>query len=83
MSQLPTALLWQASGRSRLDATPTWSRPKDYRAPSWSWAAVDGLISMRVSEKNPGFCFSEVLVPETSQQATTQLDKWLGDFYTC
>ncbi|VUC28479.1 unnamed protein product [Clonostachys rosea] len=34
---LPTALVWYASGRA--------NRPSQYRAPSWSWAAIDGPIN--------------------------------------
>jgi hypothetical protein len=33
----PGALMWQR------DATP-YRRPRQYRAPSWSWAAIDGII---------------------------------------
>ena len=35
-ADMPSALLWQ---------TPSGQRPSEYRAPSWSWASVDGRIS--------------------------------------
>ncbi|KAF9456987.1 hypothetical protein BDZ94DRAFT_1228692 [Collybia nuda] len=39
--QLPSALLWQQQGYDLRE------RPKIYRAPSWSWASVDGLVAPR------------------------------------
>jgi Heterokaryon incompatibility protein (HET) len=61
-SQLPNALLWQG-------ATTTCSRPREYRAPSWSWASIDGPVSMRATERQLGHwyhIFTEVLVAETT-----------------
>ncbi|KAF4985376.1 hypothetical protein FDECE_16599 [Fusarium decemcellulare] len=49
-SSLHTQLLWHASERSKLCRTST------YRAPSWSWAAMDGPImtsQSRVTNKSP------------------------------
>ena len=40
---LPTQLLWHVNGADRADGQQS-CRPKVYRAPSWSWAAVDGRI---------------------------------------
>ena len=40
---LPTQLLWHVEGAEQADGQPS-CRPKVYRAPSWSWAAVDGRI---------------------------------------
>jgi hypothetical protein len=61
-SHLPSALLWNA-----VASRP--HRPQAYRAPSWSWASMDGAISydsIRLSNERfddqyeSGFCF-EVL----------------------
>jgi hypothetical protein len=35
---LPTSLLWTA-------AAPPFLRPREYRAPSWSWASIDGSVN--------------------------------------
>ena len=40
---LPTQLLWHVRGAELADCLPS-CRPQVYRAPSWSWAAVDGRI---------------------------------------
>ena len=40
---LPTQLLWHVKGAELADGLPS-GRPQVYRAPSWSWAAVDGRI---------------------------------------
>lgn len=41
---LNVALLWCADNGRKVDGSPS-SRPQDYRAPSWSWASVDGIIA--------------------------------------
>jgi Heterokaryon incompatibility protein (HET) len=67
-SQMPNALLWQAAARTRHGTTLTLSRPINYRAPSWSWASLEGSISMRATEQIPGHwyhVFTEVLGAET------------------
>ena len=38
---LPSELMWQVDGCTQSNGSPS-SRPKLYRAPSWSWASVDG-----------------------------------------
>ncbi|KAL9116141.1 MAG: hypothetical protein Q9227_000510 [Pyrenula ochraceoflavens] len=38
---LLSELLWAVGSCQKADGSPS-SRPQDYRAPSWSWAAVDG-----------------------------------------
>lgn len=43
-SDLPNALLWNVLGSKHGDGKPSF-RPADYRAPSWSWASVEGDIS--------------------------------------
>lgn len=40
--QLPGTLLWYSSGGSSQNPSV---RPKQYRAPSWSWAAINGSIT--------------------------------------
>lgn len=40
--ELPRGLLWRLSGNPA--KSPLRSRPSKYRAPSWSWASVDGGI---------------------------------------
>jgi Heterokaryon incompatibility protein (HET) len=43
---LPSALLWRTITRSLYARQPPLPRrPKQYRAPSWSWASIDGQIS--------------------------------------
>jgi hypothetical protein len=44
-SQLPAQLLWTISGEPRPN------HPTEYRAPSWSWASVDGSIA-RIQENS-------------------------------
>lgn len=41
---LPSQLLWHVENCRQIDNTPS-VRPEKYRAPSWSWASVDGVIS--------------------------------------
>lgn len=47
------------------------TRPKEYRAPSWSWAAVDGLISARYME--------ESLNPDTERAEIVHCEVTLKD----
>ncbi|PMD52702.1 HET-domain-containing protein, partial [Hyaloscypha bicolor E] len=42
-STLPTSLVWEVSNCIQSDGT-TSSRPPQYRAPTWSWASVEGMI---------------------------------------
>ena len=68
-SQLPNALLWSAAGPSHRGDTSKWSRPKQYRAPSWSWASIEGPVSLRATEQHPGHwyhIFTEVVAAETT-----------------
>ncbi|KAI0350136.1 HET-domain-containing protein [Trametes cingulata] len=46
---LPCDLLWLKAS----EAGPGLTRPAQYRAPSWSWAAVDGGIAMPRNEPDP------------------------------
>lgn len=41
---LPSQLLWHVDNCRQIDNTAS-VRPEKYRAPSWSWASVDGVIS--------------------------------------
>jgi hypothetical protein len=47
-SQLPTELLWRRN--SLTEAGRPRERPTGYRAPSWSWASIDGEIAMKGSQ---------------------------------
>ncbi|KAH7068524.1 heterokaryon incompatibility protein-domain-containing protein [Paraphoma chrysanthemicola] len=46
-SQMPDALLWQPIREAC-------TRPEEYRAPSWSWASVDGPINISDTEPSGG-----------------------------
>lgn len=41
---LNVSLLWYVDNGQKVDGSPS-SRPQYYRAPSWSWASVDGVIT--------------------------------------
>ncbi|KAH8722520.1 heterokaryon incompatibility protein-domain-containing protein [Phaeosphaeriaceae sp. PMI808] len=41
---LESALLWQVENMEQVDGSPS-LRPAPYRAPSWSWASIDGVVS--------------------------------------
>ena len=41
--RLPSALMWTTRNGLQANGEPTY-RPQTYRAPSWSWASVEGLI---------------------------------------
>lgn len=43
-SFLPSQLLWNVESCRQIDNSPS-ARSSKYRAPSWSWASVDGVIS--------------------------------------
>jgi hypothetical protein len=42
-SSLPSSLLWSA-------ASPKHPRPQEYRAPTWSWASIDGPIVFEIDK---------------------------------
>ncbi|KAF6830533.1 heterokaryon incompatibility protein [Colletotrichum musicola] len=42
---LASSLLWHVDGESQIDGSPS-RRPEKYRAPSFSWASIDGRISL-------------------------------------
>jgi hypothetical protein len=48
--RLAAALSWQVSDQEQVDGSPS-SRPTPYRAPTWSWASVDGVISPEGTEE--------------------------------
>ncbi|KAK3172697.1 hypothetical protein OEA41_006021 [Lepraria neglecta] len=52
---LTSGLLWYVDKDRRL------SRPSKYRAPSWSWAAVDGFITNDSLELGPSTSGLEIL----------------------
>ncbi|KAK2051065.1 heterokaryon incompatibility protein [Colletotrichum caudatum] len=41
---LASSLLWQVERQAQVDGSPS-TRPETYRAPSFSWASVDGKVS--------------------------------------
>lgn len=43
--QLPSGLMWTTRNGLQANGEPTY-RPKTYRAPSWSWASVEGTIQI-------------------------------------
>ena len=47
---LESALLWHVNYQEKVDGSPS-SRPAAYRAPSWSWASVDGIIRMGITSE--------------------------------
>jgi hypothetical protein len=51
---LPSSLLWSA-------ASPSQMRPPIYRAPSWSWASIDGPISIEQEFTSISVTYIEVL----------------------
>ncbi len=44
-TQLPSGLMWTTRNGLQANGEPTY-RPKTYRAPSWSWASVEGIIEI-------------------------------------
>ncbi|KAG0645597.1 hypothetical protein D0Z07_8631 [Hyphodiscus hymeniophilus] len=44
-NELPVSLLWQVKGARQSDGQPS-QRPLVFRAPSWSWASVEGQIEI-------------------------------------
>lgn len=48
-------LLWEKDGEARLE------RPAAFRAPSWSWAAVDGRLKMKSQNYLDGVALAEVV----------------------
>ena len=56
--QLPSGLMWTARNGLQASGRPTF-RPDTYRAPSWSWASVEGMIE---------------ILPEVSVEGETQVD---------
>jgi hypothetical protein len=55
--RLDLQLLWQLADRNVLG-----TRPKPYRAPSWSWAAVDSRIEWKIRKTHPMVEFLETAV---------------------
>lgn len=50
-TDLPRALLWEA--------LPGGCQPQKWRAPSWSWASIDGLISYSLNSPNRDYNYIE------------------------
>lgn len=70
-AELPAGLIWRRAGNGRLALSRP---PAVYRAPSWSWAAVDGLIKFM----GPGtpklqilHCFCDYEYPGTLSSVRT------------
>lgn len=58
---LQTQLLWEVSRTARAGGTPSF-RPNEYRAPSWSWASVEGRIFCSwVDGHRPSISYTQVL----------------------
>ena len=70
-AHMPSALLWR-----------TWSaqRPPEYRAPSWSWASVDGRISYNSQTLDSEHDYGGIGFPDDrpSPRETSEYD--FGDF---
>ncbi|XXG99977.1 ammonium transporter Amt1 [Hypoxylon texense] len=60
--RLPECLVWSVRSGGR--------RPKLYRAPSWSWAAIDGILNMYDSSEVRGTHSVEILASVISAQTT-------------
>ena len=43
--ELPSGLMWTTRNGLQANCKPTY-RPETYRAPTWSWASVEGIIEM-------------------------------------
>ncbi|KAI1370377.1 HET-domain-containing protein [Hypoxylon crocopeplum] len=54
---MPDSLLWKVKGPSL--------RPSSYRAPSWSWASVDGSVTLPAGGRNSSCPLVRVLNAET------------------
>ena len=69
-SSLPSLLLWKARGFER----DVYSRPSVYRAPSWSWAAIDGYVDHPADDGYValvGSYFRDMRVNEVSVESAT------------
>lgn len=53
---LVTDMLWKVSSRGNEASGHHARRPKEYRAPSWSWASVDGVIQPGYAARDEDFC---------------------------
>jgi len=81
---LPSALLWRSSRftlREGIEGIPA-SRPTGYRAPSWSWASVNGSISydsqrswqsssLDVRDRQSEFVYHDFQILDTSLNETS------------
>lgn len=66
-SQLPYALLWRPRGLVDV----FFEKQREYRAPSWSWASVDGAITMGFTEHNGDQILAELAEVYESEVLTT------------
>jgi hypothetical protein len=85
---LHTNLLWFVSEDRQTNGLPT-SRPKQYRAPSWSWASVEGIIetfSISPGESQADFNILsvdiETIGPDNTGQVTSGLMRVAGNLLT-
>lgn len=81
-SQMPNALFW-GMGRSREGDSPSWSRPNEYRAPSWSWVSIVGPITLSATEQQPGHwyhTFTELLDAGTTTVGNNPTGQVTGGF---
>ncbi|RYP76955.1 hypothetical protein DL770_007129 [Monosporascus sp. CRB-9-2] len=71
---LHVQLLWRRSDQQLL-----LPRPKEYRAPSWSWAAVDGVISLSINPDDIDRFGASIAVPsilESSIMSASDTDAY-------
>ncbi len=75
LKDFPTTLCWSADRQllnSPFNHVYTW-RPTTYRAPSWSWASVEGHIQMGVSSNHSLITVLDTGVMPVTSNATGQL----------
>ncbi|KAL7621821.1 hypothetical protein AAE478_007321 [Parahypoxylon ruwenzoriense] len=67
---MPDSLLWTVKGPS--------PRPSRYRAPSWSWASVDGAVNLPVGGGNSSASLVRVLGAEASPRGKNAMGEVSG-----
>lgn len=72
---LPSQLLWSIRGCRQIDNTPS-VRPEKYRAPSFSWASVDGVLSLGTPAET-GFIIeiTEIYINPVTYDSTGLVDQ--------
>jgi len=87
---LVTDMLWRVSSRGNEASGHHARRPKEYRAPSWSWASVDGVIQPGHAARDEAFLLASVVdakVSLLSEDPTGQIVdgaiRLRGSLYPC